>query len=862
MFLHFVTALLKFFQLASRLILLTALLSAFWPKAGFAMSETVAGDSVDVVVSLDSLFYQELVISGKKNPVTMKGDTLIFDVSGFSVPEGAKLRVLLERIPGVEILHDGRILAHGQEVVRIKLNGRNFFNENPELALNSFAADALAEVKLYKEHSDEEKATGVYRQEGEQVLDIYTSPDRTKGWMADIVGAGGSKKRYQASTTWSGFSPDFQSLVSCSADNQPSVFGVEGSYLNKLSAETNVNEVVRQGYNGIANIYKEKWQVNVAAFFNNGKTESASKTNTEYYWDSPKVFALTENEKKTDTYSGNITLDWAYQGNSLSWKTKFYMNHSDYDHEVNSQVDTRETYPSLQTPGLFHERSQNMSRYQNIGSLQSLGGGLTTMLTKSWGSKGDNILVSAGVNYTGNREYGFTHADIYYTKTQGTSHQVMENYSKKRGTRAFAKMIYTWAVLPELKFQLSYGAERLHDRVRQDVNDLSFAFLSLVENVNLPADSLNKRARLTTWLHDCCARVQFEKAGWCASGAVTFEPQKMFLHYQKYVHDVDSVQTLWSFLPELSLTYQNVDKWNMSFRYMGRRKQPDFLSMLPVWDNTDPLHRYIGNAGLKPETNHILSLSFFSFALDLQRQLNIAVNAIVNQNNITQRLEYDSDKGAYSVMPVNVNGNWNASFVLDYITSFHKAPACRLEWQSTVNGGVEHAYQVRQKLRRREPDLLTKVSTFATTHSGAFLYKFRFLRVKPYAYVRWARYWNDAQDEVESNLRMYGWGALLQLDLDCGMSMSADCYQNCRNGYQEADMNGKEWICNLELSYSFLRNKSLELKLQGFDLFRQVHSVNQSNTVQYRQEIVHRKGINSYLMLCVNFHFDRFFIKG
>lgn len=109
---------------------------------------------------------------------------------------------------------------------------------------------------------------------------------------------------------------------------------------------------------------------------------------------------------------------------------------------------------------------------------------------------------------------------------------------------------------------------------------------------------------------------------------------------------------------------------------------------------------------------------------------------------------------------------------------------------------------------------------------------------------------------------MYGWGALLQLDLDCGMSMSADCYQNCRNGYQEADMNGKEWICNLELSYSFLRNKSLELKLQGFDLFRQVHSVNQSNTVQYRQEIVHRKGINSYLMLCVNFHFDRFFIKG
>ncbi len=250
-----------------RLLFLLFFLSAWWPKGQCVASVKQMRDSMEVMLPLDSLAFQELVVSGKKNLVVLKGDTLVFDVSGFFVPEGSKLRVLLERIPGIEITQDGRILAQGEEVVHLKLNGRDFLKEGKELAINSLPADMLREVRIYKKYSDEEENTGLYRNEGEQVLDVYTYPDRSRGWLTDAVAAGGSRKRYQLGATVSGFSPGVQGILSCSADNQPVAAGIGDSYLDKLSAETNVNEVVRQGYNGIINFFQGAWEVNATAFF-------------------------------------------------------------------------------------------------------------------------------------------------------------------------------------------------------------------------------------------------------------------------------------------------------------------------------------------------------------------------------------------------------------------------------------------------------------------------------------------------------------------------------------------------------------------------------------------------------------------
>lgn len=134
--------------------------------------------------------------------------------------------------------------------------------------------------------------------------------------------------------------------------------------------------------------------------------------------------------------------------------------------------------------------------------------------------------------------------------------------------------------------------------------------------------------------------------------------------------------------------------------------------------------------------------------------------------------------------------------------------------------------------------------------------------VKPYLYATLACYRNNQQKDLDSDLWIYGFGGLMRLDLDFGLGLGVEMYRNTRTGYWEPSMNGNEFICNLEASYSFLKNKSLEVKVQGFDLFRQIHSINQTNTVSYRREIINQKGINSYFMLSISFHFDHFPMKS
>lgn len=839
-----------------RLLFLLFLFSVCWQKA-WSIPQDTRCDSTEVLLSLDSLTIQELVVSGKKAPIVMQGDTLVFDVSCFFVPEGAKLRLLLERIPGIEITADGRILAQGKEVVRIKLNGRTFFEEGKDLALNSLSSDILCEIRLYKEYSDEEANTGVYRSEGEPVLDVYTYEDRSRGWLLDLAGAGGSKKRYQANGSISGFSSRMQGILSASADNQPPIFGLGESYLDKLSTEINENDVVRQNYSGILNVFNGPWEINATAFWNKGKTEASSDETTEYYGKDSQVYAQARGDKSTDTETANFSLDWTYTGKGLTWKTKTFLNRSDYNHMLYSLSETRERYEeTINGESMNSERALNSNQYTNNGLLKNFGGGVSTALNKSWGDLGSNWDLSASFQYTRNKEDGFSHADIYFSDLAEMSRQVLETHSSKKNFGGFVKGVLTWVPYECAKFQLAYMADGRYDYIDKKVYDLSYVFLDLINEGRLPADSMSNNAHLITWTHDIRALAQFEAGGWVLTGGVTLEPQRMLLHYYKSSIGVDSAQTSYSILPELTVTYQKKESWGISLSYLGRSKQPDLAGLLPIWDCTDPLHRFVGNASLRPETSHLLSASFYSFKQETQRQINVATNVVFNRHAITQKTDYDAQKGVYRIMPVNVDGNWNASCFFDFTTSFRNARQWNLEWKSAINTAAEHALQEWSDVKQKEASV--KVISLTTTHYGAVQYRYRALSFKPYAFLTLANYQNNLQKELNSSLWIYGGGGEVRLDLDFGMSMGVDFYRNCRSGYWDETMNGKEWICNLEVSYSFLKNKAMEIKLQGFDVLHELHSVNQINTVAFRRETVNHKGVNSYFMLSLRYHFDRF----
>ena len=60
-------------------------------------------------------------------PVTIKGDTIVYNADSFNTGTEKKLADVLKNLPGVEINEDGRVEVEGKEIIKITVEGKDSF---------------------------------------------------------------------------------------------------------------------------------------------------------------------------------------------------------------------------------------------------------------------------------------------------------------------------------------------------------------------------------------------------------------------------------------------------------------------------------------------------------------------------------------------------------------------------------------------------------------------------------------------------------------------------------------------------------------------------------------------------------------
>ncbi|MGS0526598.1 hypothetical protein ACU8V7_16910 [Zobellia nedashkovskayae] len=60
-------------------------------------------------------------------PVSVKGDTIVYDTDAFVSGTEKKLKDVLENLPGIEINDDGQIEVEGKTVSKVMVEGKDFF---------------------------------------------------------------------------------------------------------------------------------------------------------------------------------------------------------------------------------------------------------------------------------------------------------------------------------------------------------------------------------------------------------------------------------------------------------------------------------------------------------------------------------------------------------------------------------------------------------------------------------------------------------------------------------------------------------------------------------------------------------------
>ena len=101
------------------------------------------------------------------------------------MPEGSALEELVKKLPGAEVDENGKITINGKEIKKIMIDGKEFFADDPNIAMKNLPVNIIDKVRAYDKQSDLARVTGIDDGEEETVLDLSVKPGMNKGWFGN-----------------------------------------------------------------------------------------------------------------------------------------------------------------------------------------------------------------------------------------------------------------------------------------------------------------------------------------------------------------------------------------------------------------------------------------------------------------------------------------------------------------------------------------------------------------------------------------------------------------------------------------------------------------------------------------------------
>ncbi|WP_420378669.1 carboxypeptidase regulatory-like domain-containing protein [Gilvibacter sp.] len=125
-------------------------------------------------------------------PVTVKGDTLVYNADSFNTGTERKLGDVLENLPGVEINEDGQIEVEGKVVNKLMVNGKDFFDGDTKLATENIPSNAVSKVQVLRNYAEVGQLSGVRNNQDNVAINIKLKEGKENFWFGTVSAGGGS----------------------------------------------------------------------------------------------------------------------------------------------------------------------------------------------------------------------------------------------------------------------------------------------------------------------------------------------------------------------------------------------------------------------------------------------------------------------------------------------------------------------------------------------------------------------------------------------------------------------------------------------------------------------------------------------
>lgn len=817
---------------------------------------------------------ERVTVVSKAPPVILKGDTAEFSASQFKVNPDATTEDLIKKMPGITVARDGTVTAHGEQIKKVTIDGKDFFGDDASAALKNMPSDVVDKIQVFDRLSEQAQLTGFDDGNSLKTLNIVTKSSIKNGQFGRFFVGGGTDERYSGGGNVSFFkdnrrisyvgnfnninqqnfaSQDLLGLTSSGGGGGGRGGGGGGRSGGRGGGGSDnfmvgqANGISRTNAFGInySNQFTKKLTVTGSYFYNYSTNNNSSLVNTETFFNPKNQFSLQNSE-------------------SLSKNNNHRINF-----RVEYKIDSANSIFIVPSINIQDNNTSTLSSAQNYyGTDDSLNTSFTDGIADRWGynirnyfgfrhafaNRGRSISLGINTNFTKNDGETFTDGQYRFFKysivTDSIQNQFYQNPTN--GNTIGANISYTEPIGKKGQLQLEY----LPSIQKNETDQQTFLYDGATYSKFAPSLSNEFANTVTTNNTGVSYRLGQSRDNQLSFGV---NWQHSTLESERILPTSSSVhQEFSNFLPNAMFRKKINQKSNVSLFYRASTLFPTISQLQDVVNLSNPLRVSSGNPGLKQSITQFLSFRYSfinsktSRSLFANLYLQTASDFITNATYIatadsTIQQNIIIKRGSQLTKSVNLDGYKN---LRSYFT--YSMPLNAIKTTVNISTGFSYATlpgQANYRATTTNNYTYTYGIVFASNISQWVDFNISYSSNYSTAQIiasnsSTTKYVNGAAGAQLNLLNKKGW--FLQNDL------SNQAYSGLTDG-----LNQSYWLWNASIGKKFWKKKAAELKLSIFDLLKQNQSIIRTVTGAYIEDS-RNQVLRQYFMLSFSYSLKNF----
>lgn len=795
------------------------------------------------IIRLQSIILEQVIVAARPPLSVQKGDTVQFNAAAVHLSEDADLENLLKKLPGFKIVN-GKIMAQGQEVKKIYLDGMEYAINDPAAALKNLPAKLIARIKMFDDRSEEAKFSGYDDGSKMRTLHIDTKdPNRMKVFGLANLGYGLPDLD----------KPTYNTLLSLGVFDKKRRISVDGNASQKMLTDLPGAHYENQGnknrnWSTFANYSsKVNEKLMVSGNFHIGKnlSHSGSLSRQEYLPTEDFTSRIYDQENYSDSKNRNqglnLSIDYRLsEKNRLRFTPDF--NFGKGDQRSISWNNSMENGDTL---------NRTEIRQTGWNENKRTGGRLSWM--HAFEKPGRTLTLQSSGHYdkTISGEYQNIRERVAGTDKDRDSVRFQKNENRRMNYSVQSGLSYS-EPLSEIS-RLSFNYQFMLDKDRSERNSLSYRDAGFENLIGIDT-ALTNRLTNRQLRHNVGVNYNYHKEKITLNGGGSIRMVQMDNRYQ-FVGQADSLvnSNYLDFSPVAELTCRISQNQSLSISYRGNTSSPTAPQLQNVLDVSNPLRVSKGNPGLKKSYSHHLTVDYTTSEPEKSTFLwgNVSLNQTINQISSDVKFirqdtvvnGYMLAKGGTLTTPVNLDGMWSIDGRVNYAF-----PVWKLRFDFGINYRYSHqpsVYDNRKNLTQmHEGDV--DVGMFADI-SDNFDFSCRNSISYSFSENSSTGTARNLNESVMATLRWVFWKGFL-----IGSDYNYTYYWN-KTGTITRQANNQ---LNFELGKKFGKKKQAELTFRINDVFRERDQVRYRVTDLYTQ-MDSSTNTKDYYMLVFAYRFNR-----